>query len=156
MFVSFDGGQVYSQGAGPHKGEKRFEISLECIDPVVKRGTSPRYLIKIKNVSGKPVRVLNVTDRPDLQACYYRINVSSNGKRLSLPVGLACPGPFDPEHGYLSLPPGHSVSFFLKEFLVDLPELPRGSYRANVEILGSALESQTENYTSPETDLRVD
>jgi hypothetical protein len=138
-------------------GKGPFKLSLEAVDPVVKQGAVPRLLLTVKNISDKPVQVLNVTDRPDLQHFYTDMVFTQNGKELNLSRAISDPGPFDSEKDYLTLHPGRSVAFFLTSTPWDLRGLARGSYGASVRFRNfNPRRAPKYEGTSPEVTFKVE
>ena len=111
------------------------EARLRVTPTTLQRGTKPRFAVVLKNVSQKPIRLLDVRDgrRPDLAESYYEIIVEQNGRALrDLPRAISDPGPIQAADFFV-LVPGASIETTIST-TADLSAVPAGSYSAYVRI----------------------
>jgi hypothetical protein len=104
---------------------------LEATTKSFAQGTVPTFKLKIKNDGKAPEKVLKL--RGDLQDLYYDLEVSQNGKSVSVPRAISDPGPVT-DDDYVTLKPGESVTYELKRFASAWDELPVGKYVAVVRV----------------------
>jgi hypothetical protein len=104
---------------------------LEVTKKSFPRGTVPRFKLKIKNEGKAPAKVLKL--RTDLQDTYYDLEVSQNGKMISVTRAISDPGPIT-DADYVTLKPGESVTYELKRFASAWETLPVGKYTAVVRV----------------------
>jgi hypothetical protein len=111
------------------------EATLRVMPSTFRRGTKPKFAVVLKNVSEKPVRLLDVREgrRPDLAHSYYEIIFEQNEQALkNLPRAISEPGPVEAADFFvLSL--GAIVEAPLTT-PADLSTLPGGPYSARVRI----------------------
>jgi hypothetical protein len=133
---------------------KPIALFLEVVEPEVKAGVAPRFRLMLKNTSEVAQKVLDIRERHDLQHTYYDLNVTKDGKPVSLPRAISDPGPVS-EKDFLSLPPGGSVAFVLSSFPVSFKDLRPGDYQASVRFWQHPHESHKTAYDSPEVTFTV-
>jgi hypothetical protein len=104
---------------------------LEATKKSFAQGTVPTFKLTIKNVGKAPEKVLKL--RGDLQDTYYDLEVSQDGKSVSVARAISDPGPIT-DDDYVTLKPGESVTHELKRFASAWQELPAGKYTAVVRV----------------------
>src|SRR5687767_8429704 len=112
-----------------------FAATLRVMPTTFQRGTQPRFAVVLKNLSEKPVRLLDVRDgrRPDLAQSYYEIIIEQNQRAVKdLPRAISDPGPVEAAD-FFALSPGAIVEAPLTTPL-DLSALPGGRYSAHARI----------------------
>lgn len=111
------------------------EATLRVMPTTFRRGTRPSFAVVLKNVSEKPVRLLDVRDgrRPDLAHSYYEVIFEQNDRALKdLPRAISDPGPVEAADFFV-LSPGAIVEAPLTT-PADLSVLRGGQYSAQVRI----------------------
>jgi hypothetical protein len=129
-------------------------LSLEVAEQEIKAGTIPTFRLTVKNASREPQKVLDIRERRDLQDTYYDLEITTDGKPVKLPRAISDPGPIA-NRDFLALPPQESITFVLKDFPVDLKELPPGSYQASVRFWQDPYQSSRTSYRSREATFTV-
>ena len=66
-------------------------LSFDVIQPIISAGTTPRFHLKITNISGRPVRVLDAEKRRDLQDTYYEVVITKESAPVHVPVAGGVP-----------------------------------------------------------------
>ncbi|HZZ78418.1 MAG TPA: hypothetical protein VFE62_07855 [Gemmataceae bacterium] len=104
---------------------------LEATKKSFPQGTVPSFRLKLKNTGKEAEKVLKL--RGDLQDAYYDLEVTQNGKPVSVPRAISDPGPTS-DADYLTLKPGEVVTFELTKFASMWEVLPVGAYSATVRV----------------------
>lgn len=111
------------------------EATLRIMPTTFRPGTQPRFTVVLKNVSGKPVRLVDVRAgrRSDLAHTYYEIIFEQNERELKdLPRAISDPGPVEATDFFVLLS-GAIVEAQLTT-PTDLSVLLGGQYSAHVRI----------------------
>lgn len=101
-------------------------------EQMVKQGTAPRFVVKIRAGSG-PLRVMKFAQRNDLRHAYARVTVTHGGQPVSVARVISDPGP-TAEGDYVVLPAGQEVTFAHDGMPFLLSRLPLGTYEATVKL----------------------
>lgn len=108
-------------------------MSLIATTPSVKVGAKPRFSARVRNGTGRAVRLLDIREgrRPDLQESYFELVVTRDGEVVDVPIVISDPGPID-DTDVFELTPGRELEVRDVKYTRDLSELPVGEYEAFV------------------------
>jgi hypothetical protein len=87
-----------------------FQAVLRVSPATVKSGSELRFSLVLKNVSVKPVRLLDIRagHRPDLADSYYEVQFERGRRAAALPHAISDPGPISATD-FFTLSPGSEV-----------------------------------------------
>jgi hypothetical protein len=140
---------VYSQDKkAPPK--QALSAELEVARKSIPQGTVPTFKLKITNGGKEPQKVLKL--RGDLQDTYFDLEVSQDGKRVSVPRAISDPGTVA-DSDYVTLKPGESVTYELKRFASAWERLPVGKYAAVVRVWPPG--DREKSFLSPEAMFEI-
>lgn len=94
-------------------------------------GEKPEFSVKIKNQTGKSVKVLDVGERDDLRDAYSEIVIKPISNSSELWYMISDPGPITNED-FVILNEGESLNFETSDLQVDTGRLEPGVYNAYV------------------------
>jgi hypothetical protein len=102
---------------------------------VVLAGTAPAFRLRIRNDAKQPRSILDVRGgrRNDLQAVYFPVAISRDGRPVEVPRRICDPGPVSAED-YFALAPGKTEELVLAQSCQDWTALPPGRYEARVTL----------------------
>jgi hypothetical protein len=131
-------------------------LSLEPVEKAVKRGTSPRFHLTIRNEGNNAEQVIDLCGgrRADLQDTYYDLEVTQGGKTVDIPRIISDPGPIG-EKDFVILKPGEVVTFELSRFATSLESLLPGKYQARVRFWQDSLKSFRTSFFGPAAEFVV-
>src|SRR5262245_52473832 len=135
--------------------EQPISISLEAVDKAIKKGTVPKFRLTIRNDGTAPERVIDLRSRRwDLQDTYYQVEITQDGKAVSLPRVISDPAPIS-DKDFLALKPGEKVTFELTRFALALEKLPPGRYKVRVRFWQDPRQSSKTSLFSPSAEFVV-
>ena len=107
--------------------------SLATTRTEVQVGEKPQFALTLRNVGGKPVRVLDVRKgrRPDLQDNYFELVGLEDGRPVRTPIAISDPGPLS-DSDFFELQPGQQATIERLSYKRELTALPPGDYEAAV------------------------
>ena len=132
------------------------EATLRVTPTSFRRGTQPTFSVILKNVSDKPIRLLDVRNgrRSDLAHSYYEIVFEQNDLTVNnLPRAISDPGPVA-SADFFVLSPG-AIAEALLSTPADLSALPVGEYSAHVRITLDPFGDAIPSCLSARTPFRV-
>jgi hypothetical protein len=102
---------------------------------VVRAGTAPAFALRIRNDAKQPRSILDVRGgrRNDLQAVYFPVAISRDGRPVEVPRRICDPGPVSAED-YFALAPGAIEEIPLAQTCLDLTKLSPGKYEARATL----------------------
>jgi hypothetical protein len=127
-------------------------LELEATKKSFDSGTVPTFRLTIRNDGCVPEKVLKL--RGDLQDTYFDLEVSQNGKQVSVPRAISDPGPIT-DDDFATLKPGEKMTHKLTRFAAALDRLPAGEYTAVVRFWRPD-EPYKKAYASSEAKLKIE
>jgi hypothetical protein len=127
-------------------------LDLQAVKKSFASGTVPAFRLTISNEGKATEKVLRL--RGDLQDTYFDLEVTRDGKRVSVPRAISDPGPIT-DDDFVTLQPGQKVTYELTKFASGLHLLPPGDYKAAVRFWrpGAGFEK---SYLSPEATFTIE
>jgi hypothetical protein len=127
-------------------------LELQATKKSFALGSVPAFLLTIRNCGKVAEKVLKL--RGDLQDTYFDLEVSQNGKRVSVPRSISDPGPIT-DDDFATLKPGEKVTHKLTRFAAALDRLPAGEYTAVVRFWRPG-DSSEKAYASSEAKFKIE
>jgi hypothetical protein len=143
-------GPAFSQ-ADKNPPMRPLVLKLEATKKAFAQGTVPSFRLTIKNDGKAAEKVLKL--RGDLQDTYFDLEVTQNGKSVSVPRAISDPGPFG-DDDYTTLKPGKSLTYQLTRFASAWDRLPAGEYSAVVRFWRPD-EGYEKAYSSSEAKFKI-
>lgn len=150
-FISFI---IISDMAFSESDDKELELGVFVSNTSYDNRENIRFEISIKNISDLPLRVLNVSDRPDLQYFYFDIIIVNLDGGVDYPPPFANPAPIN-ENDYIVLKSGESLALSAIPYLTDVRTLAKGRYKAYVRYMADPMADDAKFYISPEVRFSI-
>ena len=112
-------------------GEKPLKLLLRINKPVIKYGKFPKLELIITNESKKKIKILDITNRPDLQDNYGSVVFYKGGSSFSFnTTTISDPGAIG-DNDFIELSPNENIRIILSDPPHDPRELRPGKYEVN-------------------------
>jgi hypothetical protein len=129
-------------------------LTLRTKAKVVKAGQVPAFVLTIQNGGDRPVRLMDAR-KPAVQAHYYDLTVTRDGKQVDLRVPLVGAPSFR-EDPHMTLRPGVKVEFEFTQFRTAVQLLPVGHYQARISVRTHPEKGRGVMFESPPADFTVE
>jgi hypothetical protein len=132
------------------------EVTLRIVPTTFRQGIHQNFIVVLKNVSAKPVRLIDVRAgrRPDLAHSYYAVMFEKNERALKdLPRAISDPGPIGPADFFV-LPP-RAILEVPVTTPADLSGLRAGHYSAHVRVTLDLFSKRVSQCRSARTSFTV-
>jgi hypothetical protein len=145
---------LLSQADEKVKPERPLRVSLMAKTKSVKAGEKPVFSLTIENRGTHPERLRNA-HMPRLQATWYGLAISQEGKPVDLPQKLIGV-PLPMERDMITLKPGEKVEFELTRFCASVETLPPGKYAGQIQFATWPEKGDAVHYDSPTAEFVVE